>query len=134
MTSSKQNMQERVFVAVPHMDDKSLVNGDGVPEDIILIDSSPGPRSPSSPGPVCWTPSGRRRLAIMSIVCGVSCVGIKALLLALQAERARVPAESRALSRRSLRLSVLSICLWLAALLCLPLLLVFLSYVLARVE
>ncbi|KAM4698719.1 transmembrane protein 265 [Rhinophrynus dorsalis] len=77
---------------------------------------------------------GPRNLAIMSIVCGLSCVGVKALILALQAEHETDQEKSVSLSRRSRRMSALSILLWLGVLLCVPFLLVLLSYVLAVAE
>ncbi|OCT64537.1 hypothetical protein XELAEV_18045636mg [Xenopus laevis] len=75
-----------------------------------------------------------RRLAIMSTVCGYSCVGIKALLVALKAEREEDQEESRKLSRRSRCLSGLSIGLCVGTLVFLPLLLILLSYILAVAE
>ncbi|OCT61824.1 transmembrane protein 265 [Xenopus laevis] len=75
-----------------------------------------------------------RRLAIMSIVCGYSCVGIKALLLALKAEHEENQQSSRYLSRRSRRLSLLSIGLCVGTLVFFPLLLICLSYILAVAE
>ncbi|KAE8578659.1 hypothetical protein XENTR_v10023719 [Xenopus tropicalis] len=75
-----------------------------------------------------------RRLAIISIVCGYSCVGIKALLLAVKAEREGDQQQKRHLSRRSRCLSALSISLCVGTLMLLPLLLILLSYLLAVAE
>ncbi|XP_073505157.1 transmembrane protein 265 [Phyllobates terribilis] len=75
-----------------------------------------------------------RRLAIVSIVCGVSCVGIKALILALQAEQECEQEMRGALSRRSRRFSVLSILLFMGILLSLPFLLVLVSYLMTLIE
>ncbi|XP_073402400.1 transmembrane protein 265 [Dendrobates tinctorius] len=75
-----------------------------------------------------------RRLAIVSIICGVSCVGIRALILALQAEQECDQEMRGALSRRSRRVSVLSILLFLGFLLSLPFLLVLVSYLMTLIE
>ncbi|XP_069838524.1 transmembrane protein 265 isoform X2 [Dendropsophus ebraccatus] len=75
-----------------------------------------------------------RRLAIVSIVCGVSCVGIKALILALQAEQACDQELRGTLSRRSRRFSILSILLFVGVLVSLPVLLVLASYVMTLIE
>ncbi|XP_072273117.1 transmembrane protein 265 [Pyxicephalus adspersus] len=75
-----------------------------------------------------------RKLAIMSIVCGVSCVGIKALLLAVRAEEEVSGKDYEFLARRSRRLSVLSIALFVGGLICLPFLVVFISYIMTLIE
>ncbi|CAH2330231.1 Hypothetical predicted protein [Pelobates cultripes] len=78
---------------------------------------------------------GPRHLAILSIVCGLSCVGIKALLLALKAEKENNKKLSKKLSCHSYRISALSLFLfWFGMLVCLPLLLILISYILAEVE
>ncbi|XP_077350154.1 transmembrane protein 265 isoform X2 [Lithobates pipiens] len=75
-----------------------------------------------------------RRLAIMSIVCGISCVGIKALLLALRAEREVDEKNYAVLTRRSRRFAVLSILLFVGGLVLLPLLVVLISYIMTLME
>lgn len=70
----------------------------------------------------------------MSIICGVSCIGIKALILAMQAEHECDPEISGALSRRSRRFSLLSILLFVGVLLSLPFLLVLASYLMTLIE
>ncbi|XP_069591355.1 transmembrane protein 265 [Ranitomeya imitator] len=75
-----------------------------------------------------------RRFAIVSIICGVSCVGIRALILALQAEQECDHEMKGVLSRRSRRFSVLSILLFFGFLLSLPFLLVLFSYLMTLIE
>ncbi|XP_069507731.1 transmembrane protein 265 [Ambystoma mexicanum] len=77
---------------------------------------------------------GPRNIAIASIVCGFSCIGIAALIYAMKAEGAEDPEAARPLRRKSRRLSLLSIGLWVAALILLPLFMLLLSYVIARAE
>ncbi|XP_075034819.1 transmembrane protein 265 [Mixophyes fleayi] len=76
----------------------------------------------------------RRRLAIMSIVCGFSCIGIKALMLALQAEQESDQQKKDLLSKRSRKFSIVSILMFVGALVLLPLLVVFISYILTFIE
>ncbi|XP_066433259.1 transmembrane protein 265 [Eleutherodactylus coqui] len=75
-----------------------------------------------------------RRLAIVSIVCGFSCVGIKALILALQAEQESDQGKRRILSQLSRKFSILSILLFVVALLSLPGVLVLISYLMTLIE
>ncbi|XP_040211581.1 transmembrane protein 265 [Rana temporaria] len=79
-------------------------------------------------------PCRLRRLAIMSIVCGISCVGIKALLLALRAEREVGVKNYEVLARRSRRFAVLSIALFVGGLVLLPVLVVLVSYIMTLIE
>ncbi|KAG8535133.1 hypothetical protein GDO81_029343 [Engystomops pustulosus] len=70
-------------------EDPKLQNGaTGEDVQILVSTSREEPRKPRKT-PRYLPPCNPRRLAIISIVCGVSCCGIKALILALQ-----VPATS----------------------------------------
>ncbi|KAM3916724.1 transmembrane protein 265 [Leptodactylus fuscus] len=124
----------------PIADDQKLQNG-ATEEEIRVLVSDPTKPS-KAPGvqqkrrnhsgyfPSC----SLRRLAIISIVCGFSCVGIKALILALQAEQEHDQETKLSLSRRSRRFSVLSLLLFVGALLSLPFLLVLISYLMTLIE
>ncbi|KAM8962417.1 transmembrane protein 265 [Pelodytes ibericus] len=123
-----------------------LTNGSGAGETSVFIPGSDvqgDTQSPAHSGPKPFATSQRcrhavscslRRLAVMSIVCGFSCVGIKALLLAMKAEKETNLTRFTELAQRSQKMSVLSMSLWLGTLLCLPLLLILLSYILAVAE
>nr|XP_033802912.1 transmembrane protein 265 isoform X2 [Geotrypetes seraphini]XP_033802913.1 transmembrane protein 265 isoform X2 [Geotrypetes seraphini]XP_033802914.1 transmembrane protein 265 isoform X2 [Geotrypetes seraphini] len=77
-----------------------------------------------------------RHLAIASIICGYSCIGIAALFNAMKAVEKekvnRVVAEP--FRRKSIKLSIISILLWLTTLILVPLFIYFLSYILAVAE
>lgn len=106
----------------PNPADRNIQNG-SLQE--VLIDKNQRRSSPSC---------SLRRLAIMSIVCGISCVGIKALLLALRAEREVDGKNYVVLARRSRRFAVLSIVLFVGGLMLLPLLVVLISYIMTLIE
>ncbi|XP_077129717.1 transmembrane protein 265 [Ranitomeya variabilis] len=125
--------------ARPMSENQKLQNG--ADEEIeIFIRPVPEPTSPPDSRqhrqdhPTRQPSCSLRRLAIVSIICGVSCVGIRALILALQAEQACDQEMKSALSRRSRRFSVLSILLFFGFLLSLPFLLVLFSYLMTLIE
>lgn len=125
------------FVAV--MDSNVVIPGNGhaaplpTEEEKILI--SPGsPDATRCQEPQQCTKHGPRNLAIISIVCGFSCIGIVALIYAVKAEGAGDLQAARTMRRKSHRFSILSISLWVATLIFLPLFLGLLSYVIARAE
>ncbi|XP_063788600.1 transmembrane protein 265 [Pseudophryne corroboree] len=124
--------------------EQTLQNG-SVEEIKVLIDKHDPSQQPSGFNQQSPSDSGEthcrhfsscslRRLAIMSIVCGVSCIGIKALILALRAEQEKDQPKHELLSRRSRKFSVLSIAVFLGALVCLPFLVVFISYIMTLIE
>lgn len=71
-----------------------------------------------------------RRLAYCSIICGISCIGIFALVNSVKAEESRDPARAARLSRRSRNLSIISILTWLGLLALIPCLMALVSYLL----
>uniref|UniRef100_A0A8C3S8Q1 Transmembrane protein 265 n=1 Tax=Chelydra serpentina TaxID=8475 RepID=A0A8C3S8Q1_CHESE len=84
---------------------------------------------PSRPDPPAWTPRPRalRNLAIGSIVCGCSCLGVLALIYA-------VKVRGDLWARKSFRFSLLSIGVWVSLLILVPLLMGLISYLIARAE
>ncbi|XP_068102788.1 transmembrane protein 265 [Hyperolius riggenbachi] len=116
----------------PSAADPRLQNG-SVEEHKILIDQSPTIQHESK-AKSHFCQCSHRRLAIMSIVCGISCVGIKALLLSVRAEQESDSKKSALLSRRSRKFSILSIALFVGVLVCLPILMVFVSYIMTLIE
>ncbi|KAM4026038.1 transmembrane protein 265 [Anomaloglossus baeobatrachus] len=124
--------------APPMSDNQKLQNG--AEEEIQIFIKSPlQPRNPAcsenrKSRPRHLPSCNLRSLAIVSIICGVSCVGIKALILALQAEQEGDQEMRGTLSRRSRRFSVLSILLFVGILVSLPFLLVLVSYLMTLIE
>lgn len=112
-------------------------NGHATPlpteEEKVLI--SPGsPDATASQEPQHCTKHGPRNLAITSIICGFSCIGIVALIYAMKAEGTSDLEAARTMRRKSRQFSILSISLWVGTLIFLPLFLGFLSYVVAQAE
>ncbi|XP_040297083.1 transmembrane protein 265 [Bufo bufo] len=130
--------QQPQVTAISH--DQKLLNGEAQQELQVLVSdpsqpSKPPDRQQKRRNPYRYFLScSQRRLAIISIVCGVSCIGIKALILALQAEQECDQQMKATLSRRSRRFSVLSILLFVGALVSLPFLLVLISYLMTLIE
>ncbi|XP_053883626.1 transmembrane protein 265 [Malaclemys terrapin pileata] len=95
-------------------------------------------KGPSRPEPSAWTPRPRalRNLAIGSIVCGCSCLGVLALIYAVKAnEKRKTNSPDAALwARKSFRFSLLSIGVWVSLLILVPLLMGLISYLIARAE
>ncbi|XP_025026078.1 transmembrane protein 265 [Python bivittatus] len=78
-----------------------------------------------------------RNLAIASIICGCSCIGILALIYAVKAnEKQKAHSQNAAIhwARKSQFMSCLSIGVWLSILILTPLLLVLLSYLISQAE
>lgn len=71
-----------------------------------------------------------RRLAYCSIICGISCIGIFALVNSVKAEDTVDPERAARLSRRSRNLSIISILTWVGLLALTPCLMALVSYLL----
>ncbi|XP_061761540.1 transmembrane protein 265-like [Nerophis ophidion] len=69
-----------------------------------------------------------RVLSICSVICGISCIGIKALIASVKAEWEPNEETSRKFSRRARKFAIISIVTWLAILALAPLLMALISY------
>ncbi|XP_035471122.1 transmembrane protein 265 [Scophthalmus maximus] len=76
----------------------------------------------------CCHDEHHRKLAVCSIVCGFSCIGIKALISSVEAEQTEDPETAAKFSRRARRLGIMSIVLWLLFLCLIPVLMALVSY------
>ncbi|XP_077475379.1 transmembrane protein 265-like [Stigmatopora argus] len=76
----------------------------------------------------CCQDHHHRKLAIGSIICGISCFGIMALINSVKAEKESDAEESSRFSQRSKRLAIIAILLWLALLALAPALMALISY------
>ncbi|XP_066239414.1 transmembrane protein 265 [Saccopteryx leptura] len=90
-----------------------------------------------SPSPIrcCWF--RLRCLAATCIICGCTCLGIKALVFAIKAEERHKAGRSKEAAHwgaRARRLIRASFAVWLAVLILGPLLLWLLSYAIAQAE
>lgn len=74
------------------------------------------------------------KLAISSIICGLSCIGIVALINSVQASRETDPHRAEHFSRRARKFGIISIAVWLAILVCTPILLALVSYLLTLID
>ncbi|XP_029015168.1 transmembrane protein 265-like [Betta splendens] len=75
-----------------------------------------------------------RGLAICSIICGNSCLGIKALINSVKAEHTNDPKEAAKYSQLAKKYSIISIVLWIVIVLVIFALLALGSYVLTLIE
>ncbi|KAG8140639.1 hypothetical protein E2320_003346 [Naja naja] len=78
-----------------------------------------------------------RSLAIASIICGCSCIGVLALIYAVKAnEKQKAHFQNAALhwARKSRLMSCLSIIVWVSLLILIPMLLVLMSYLISKAE
>ncbi|XP_050812991.1 transmembrane protein 265 [Gopherus flavomarginatus] len=102
-------------------------------ETVVMIQEGP-----LRPKPSAWTPRPRalRNLAIGSIICGCSCLGVLALIYAVKAnEKRKTNSPATDLwARKSFRFSLLSIGVWVSLLILVPLLMGLISYLIARAE
>uniref|UniRef100_A0A8C8RID3 Transmembrane protein 265 n=1 Tax=Pelusios castaneus TaxID=367368 RepID=A0A8C8RID3_9SAUR len=95
-------------------------------------------KPPPQPELPAWTsrPRALRYLAIGSIVCGCSCLGVLALIYAVKAnEKRKTNSPDAALwAQKSCRCSFLSIGVCMSLLILVPLLMGLISYLIARAE
>ncbi|XP_034991171.1 transmembrane protein 265 [Zootoca vivipara] len=78
-----------------------------------------------------------RSLAIFSIICGCSCIGVLALIYAVKAsekQKAGSQVSAADWARRSRRLSVLSISVWVSLIILVPVSVYLISYLLTQAE
>ncbi|XP_061906213.1 transmembrane protein 265-like [Entelurus aequoreus] len=75
-----------------------------------------------------------RVLSICSVVCGVSCIGIKALIESVKAEWEPNEKASRKFSRRARKFAIISIVTWFAILVLAPLLMALISYLVTLLD
>ncbi|XP_069021423.1 transmembrane protein 265-like [Embiotoca jacksoni] len=77
-----------------------------------------------------------RTLAICSIICGISCVGVKALIYSVKAEehRGKDPEKAAEFSKQARKFSIISIVTWASLLVSVPLLFVLISYLLTLID
>uniref|UniRef100_A0A3Q4BP65 Uncharacterized protein n=1 Tax=Mola mola TaxID=94237 RepID=A0A3Q4BP65_MOLML len=78
----------------------------------------------------CCNDRHHRKLAICSIICGISCIGIKALINSVKAEEATDPEEATEFSRRARKFGIISIVTWFIFLTSIPILMALISYLL----
>lgn len=86
--------------------------------------------------PSCAKDRDYRRLAISSIICGLSCIGILALVNSVKAREARktTPEKAKQYSQRAKTFGIISIVVWVVILVLSPLLLVLVSYLLTLID
>ncbi|XP_029364906.1 transmembrane protein 265-like [Echeneis naucrates] len=76
----------------------------------------------------CCSDKYHRKLAISSIICGISCIGINALINSVKAETTEDQAEKSKFSLRARKLGIISIVAWVSFLAMCPILLALFSY------
>ncbi|KAM7386970.1 hypothetical protein PAMA_009552 [Pampus argenteus] len=82
----------------------------------------------------CCNDRYHRKLAICSIICGISCIGIKALINSVKAEREPNQAAAEKFSQRSKKFGIISITVWISLLVLTPMLMVLISYLLTLID
>uniref|UniRef100_A0A3B5KDU8 Si:dkey-16l2.20 n=1 Tax=Takifugu rubripes TaxID=31033 RepID=A0A3B5KDU8_TAKRU len=68
-----------------------------------------------------------RKLAICSIICGLSCIGCKALVYSVKAEEATDPQRAAEFSQRAKRFGIIAILSWVTLLVSIPILMALIS-------
>ncbi|XP_011602573.1 transmembrane protein 265 [Takifugu rubripes] len=75
-----------------------------------------------------------RKLAICSIICGLSCIGCKALVYSVKAEEATDPQRAAEFSQRAKRFGIIAILSWVTLLVSIPILMALISYLLTLLD
>lgn len=76
-----------------------------------------------------------RKLALCSIICGLSCIGSTALIYSVKAEMSKDnPAAEKMFSQRARKFSIISIVTWVTLLALFPLLMGLISYLLTLLD
>ncbi|XP_053194517.1 transmembrane protein 265-like [Scomber japonicus] len=87
-------------------------------------------RMPSCFPASCCEDKHHRKLAICSIICGCSCIGIKALINSVKAKTTRDKTLAERYSQQAKKFGIISIVVWISILVSAPLLLMLISYLL----
>uniref|UniRef100_A0A3P8RM57 Si:dkey-16l2.20 n=1 Tax=Amphiprion percula TaxID=161767 RepID=A0A3P8RM57_AMPPE len=80
------------------------------------------------------TDKHHRKLAICSIICGLSCIGVKALIYSVKAEMSNDPVAVQKFSQKARKFSIISIVTWVFILASFPLLMGLISYLLTLLD
>lgn len=78
----------------------------------------------------CCDDKYHRKLAICSIICGISCIGIKSLINSVKAEKTTDLEEAAKFSQRAKEFGIISIVTWVVILALIPILMAVISYLL----
>ncbi|KAK7174744.1 hypothetical protein R3I93_001829 [Phoxinus phoxinus] len=82
-----------------------------------------------------WKDRDHRKLAICSIICGISCFGIMSLMYSVKARETRKRHEDgQKYSKKACRWGIVSIVAWVVLILIFPLLIVFLSFIVTFID
>ncbi|CAJ1076331.1 transmembrane protein 265-like [Xyrichtys novacula] len=95
----------------------------------VITCTGPCPASSS-----CCRDQNHRKLAICSIICGFSCIGIKALINSVKAEKTDNPVVAAKHLQRAKKLGIISIVTWVAFLVSVPILMAVISYLLTLID
>ncbi|XP_029996213.1 transmembrane protein 265-like [Sphaeramia orbicularis] len=76
----------------------------------------------------CCNDKFHRKLAICSIICGISCIGILALKNSVKAKASSDPERSKEFLRRAKKYGIISIVTWVSILASIPILMALISY------
>lgn len=78
----------------------------------------------------CCEDKHHRKLAVCSIVCGCSCIGITALINSVQAEKTEDPEAAEKHLQKAKKFGIISIVTWISILAAIPALMGLISYLL----
>ncbi|KAJ4932600.1 hypothetical protein JOQ06_011018 [Pogonophryne albipinna] len=81
----------------------------------------------------CCEERNHRILAICSIICGLSCIGISALINSVKAENT-TGQERKNFLKRAKKCGIISIVVWFAILVSIPILMAIISYIITLKE
>ncbi|KAJ8250860.1 hypothetical protein GJAV_G00214040 [Gymnothorax javanicus] len=107
-------------------------------EEAYPLQSVPGsglqtPRNNGAPKVAYWD---YKKLAISSIICGISCIGICALINSVKAQERslRDPVNAQRYAQKARRLSIIAIVIWVCLLMLIPPLLILASYLITFIN
>lgn len=78
----------------------------------------------------CCSRENHRALAIWSILCGLTCIGMKSLINSVKAEKTSDPNDKAKFLQKAKKYGIISIVTWVSILALIPLLMALISYLL----
>ncbi|KAG9342901.1 hypothetical protein JZ751_015117 [Albula glossodonta] len=107
-----------------------------MPDAEVLLQGVPGSGQQSRGKNETGRGENYRKLAIGSIICGISCIGIYALINSVKAEERshKDPESAQIYAHKAKKLGILAIGIWVGLLILIPMLMALVSYLLTFID